>query len=115
MAKTKIPWPVGSILPTFEMAKRYCYFEDLLRDRPKNIPLTNHAKQLYGEAKEGLVMSLQNSLNDRNSGSQELETAIKFIGEVAKNEREKEIRVVLQYADELKKSLPQILKIVYYN
>ena len=110
MAKTKIPWPVGSILPTFEMAKRYCYFEDLLRDRPKNIPLTNHAKQLYGEAKEGLVMSLQNSLNDRNSGSQELETAIKFIGEVAKNEREKEIRVVLQYADELKKSLPQILK-----
>lgn len=112
MARKKIPWPLDSILPSFEMANRYCYFDDLLRTegREKNIPLIKHATALHGEAKNNLVLSLQGQLNNKDLESQELETAIKFIGEVAKNEREKEIRVVLQYAEDLKKSLPQILK-----
>ena len=115
MSKKKEHFSNKGILPSYELASQFCYFLDLyesISEKTKGVynnpPLDDHKAALADEAKASLVDSVSASLLiAKNNHSEIIKTAIDFLADMAKNERNKEIAIVNQYIEHLKTNLPK--------
>lgn len=96
-----------NILPDFKLGARFCYFLDLnfpSFNSYQNKPLTEHKQALANKAASGLNAPIASNLINPNSDN--IQTAINFLKQVAENERNKEIAAVEHYIDHLSSVLP---------
>lgn len=111
----------GNILPQghrigedIDVGARFCYFLDLNNWIPPHnraISLAQHKQILYNNAKETLVTSIKNQIQREDGQSTAtIESAIKFLGDMATHERQKEVQIIHQYAEKLRNSLPEALR-----
>lgn len=89
-----------------ELSSRFCYFLDL-NSSDSYGSLRNAKRALYSEAKSAIVAPIQAGLaiqNQTADSDDHIGNAIRFLQEAAQSERNKEIRVINNYIDELKKN-----------
>lgn len=104
----------SDILPVFDLSARFCYFIDLNNSANKNPSLAKRARELYNTARSDMVLPIQQQLSiarNAQKDSDAIRSAISFLQKVAKSERNKEIRVVNRYIEELKKN-PLLINIL---
>lgn len=95
-------------IPSFKPENLYVYFNSLnTNDHPPNI--TALTKRLYGTAGSYFNTNAFNLLQKDNT-SKTIATALSFLGHVADNERNKEIRLIENYIEEIYDSIPDKLR-----
>lgn len=120
MARKKRMFPDG-ILPqghrigeNIDISARFCYFLELNNWTPphnRTGGLKQHKQNLYNNAKEAIITSIKNQIVREDGHSTEtIESAVKFLGDIAQYERQKEVQLIHQYANNLRNSLPEALK-----
>lgn len=93
----------GSILPQFTMDARFCYFVDLFTSSAgvqNKGGLPKHKQQLFFQAKNALTSPIRNPLYGKRS-LEKIKNAIDFLNAVARSEREKELRVIKKYIQDI--------------
>lgn len=105
MAKARVPSEYR--IPSFKEENMYVYFNSLnTNNHPPNI--TALTKKLYGTANAYFNTNAFN-LIQKNNTSKTIETALSFLGRVAENERNKEIRLIENYIKEIENQIPKKL------
>lgn len=102
----------GTVIPVFDLHARFCYFLDLNKEKPNDSPIVADAKKAtYTDASITLNSYATGLFNiPQNESEKEHETilsAITFLQNIAQSERNKEIRIVKQYIDDIKKSMQE--------
>ena len=97
----------------FDMEARFCYFCDLQEPGPSP-EVTAQKQRTYQQAQNNLVnrVASQLAIDDNKQQNETINSAIEFLKTVAKSERNKEIRIINNYIERLKKDplIAQILK-----
>ena len=97
---------VSSYIPPFELGNRFCYFLDLYESSIRNKGSLKAAKQnLYKAAITNIVRPAQQQLSliaNQQEQSEVIKSAIDFLQQIAASERNKEIRIINKYINELK-------------
>ena len=100
----------GSMIPIFELSNRFCYFLDLqAKDETGNI--AEQKRKTFDQATSQLVNKVSNvlAINSANKQNDTIENAINFLNLVAKSERNKELKVIKTYKDQLIKEYKEVL------
>ena len=101
------------LIPMFDMEARFCYFCDLQEPGPSP-EVTAQKQRTYQQAQNNLVnrVASQLAIDDNKQQNETINSAIEFLKTVAKSERNKEIRIINNYIERLKKDplIAQILK-----
>lgn len=97
---------VSDLLPNYDAGARLCYFYDLLSSaralKDSNKPLAHAKKNLYNEANQNLTNKGKKIFVVKKDNKNEVITsAIEFLEKVAENERRKEVKIAIQYKDEI--------------
>lgn len=103
----------GSILPQFTMDARFCYFVDLFTSSAEinnQGGLPKHKRELFFQAKNALTTPIRNQLDSKRS-LEKIKNAVDFLNAVARSEREKELRVIKKYIQDIENN-PFIQKLI---
>lgn len=91
-------------IPNFNIGDKFTYFIDLANINYNSPIVASQKKRLYESAIDE-AYEITNSLKDNNAS--EIQSAIKFLGTAAQNERKKEISILKAYKAKLQKELPR--------
>lgn len=109
MARPRYQFEHWKLIPNFSLAQDFVYFDDLIESvfpipRINNRPLNQRKITLYNAA-----LNAMNQALTELSNAPTLDTAFEFIGQIASNERKKELQVVKQYCDKINQQYPDFI------
>lgn len=96
----------GTYIPQFDLGARFCYFLDLNQPKPGELPWVAQAKQSTFNAAQSYFSGAarQIAIGETSLQNDTISSALTFLENIAQSERNKEIRIIQKYIEDLQKN-----------
>lgn len=107
------PFKYNFGIPTFDMAHKFVYMNDLVNpQRMSRNHYVNHLKQELYEQASDQVNSLNAMIGSKDNEA--VQSALQFLLNTAESERNKELDIIRDYSDDLRKRFPDNKEINHF-